>query len=218
MGSSTRRDQANPSSPHRRGSLAAFCQVASNRSASHAFTGTAFLGITALLALAGCANPQLKAFERTLAADPSATAALRTWCMTRQLSTPPAIRATPVKDGAQAPPAEATALLGKVETGYRHVRLSCGDRVLSEAHNWYVPARLSPEMNAMLAKTDAPFGQVAAPLGFRRERLGSKRGAMPGCPPATILSHRALLRLRDGHPLAYVLECYTLENLASQGS
>lgn len=169
----------------------------------------------ALLPLSACTNPQLPAFERTLAADPSATAALRQWCEARALSTPPTIRATPVKDGKQAPPAEAIALLGKVETGYRHVRLSCGDRVLSEAHNWYVPARLSPEMNATLAQTDTPFGQVAAPLGFRRDRLGSKRGAMPGCPPETILSHRALLRLRDGQPLAYVLECYTAANLAN---
>lgn len=194
MGSSARRSQANPSSPRRRGSLAA----------------------AALLALAGCASPQLKAFERTLAADPSATAALRTWCTAHRLAAPPVIRATPVKDGAQAAPADAAALLGTAETGYRHVRLSCGDRVLSEAHNWYVPARLSPAMNATLAQTDTPFGQVAAPLGFRRERLGSTRGAMEGCPPGTILSHRAMLRLPDGRGLAYVVECYTGANLAAR--
>ena len=28
---------------------------------------------------------------------------------------------------------------------YRHVRLRCGDHVLSEADNWYVPSRLTPE-------------------------------------------------------------------------
>lgn len=124
------------------------------------------------------------------------------------------IRAAPVKDGAQALPADGATLLGTQQTGYRHVRLSCGEQVLSEAHNWYVPARLTPQMNDLLARTDTPFGQVAAPMGFRRERLSSKRGALPGCPAATILSHRALLRLPDGQALAYVLECYRAENLA----
>ncbi len=47
---------------------------------------------------------------------------------------------------------------------YRHVRLACGDRVLSEADNWYVPARLTPEMNAALEGSDAPFGRVVRPL------------------------------------------------------
>ena len=100
------------------------------------------------------------------------------------------------------------------QLGYRHVRLACGTNVLSEAHNWYVPGRLTPAMNAALAATTIPFGKVAAPLGFRRERLDSKRGARPECPRGTILSHRALLRLPDGRPLALLVECYTRANLA----
>jgi hypothetical protein len=95
------------------------------------------------------------------------------------------------------------------ELGYRHVRLACGASVLSEADNWFVPARLTPEMNRTLAGTDTPFGKVAAPLGFRRERLEARRGRAPGCPPRTVLSHRALLRLPSGAPLALVTECYT---------
>ena len=31
--------------------------------------------------------------------------------------------------------------------GYRRVYLACGTHVLSEAENWYVPERLTPEMN-----------------------------------------------------------------------
>lgn len=95
----------------------------------------------------------------------------------------------------------------------RRVRLACGDKVLSEASNWYVPGRLTPAMNAALDGSTAPFGRVAAPLGFRRERLAARRGALPGCPAATILSHRARLVLPDGRPLALVQECYTRENL-----
>lgn len=114
-------------------------------------------------------------------------------------------------------PADARALLQvppAAPLGYRHVGLSCGGRTLSVAHNWYVPERLTPAMNATLAATRTPFGKVAAPLDFRRERLDSRRGARPECPADTILSHRALLRLPDGRPLALLVECYTRENLA----
>ncbi|MFM6832719.1 MAG: hypothetical protein ACKOVA_20640, partial [Novosphingobium sp.] len=94
------------------------------------------------------------------------------------------------------------------------VRLTCGDTVLSVAHNWYVPARLTPEMNRTLETTDAPFGKVVAPLGFRRERLASRRGRMAECPEGTILSHRAVLRLLDGRAISLVVECYTRANLS----
>jgi hypothetical protein len=97
---------------------------------------------------------------------------------------------------------------------YRHVRLTCGTRVLSVAHNWYVPGRVTPAMNHALAATDRPFGKVVALLRFTRERLASRRGAAAGCPKDTVLSHRALLRLPDGRPLSLVVECYTPANLA----
>ena len=57
--------------------------------------------------------------------------------------------------------------------GYRRVRLKCGDRVLSEADNWYVPARLTPEMNHVLETTDTPFGKAVAALHFRRHTLSA---------------------------------------------
>ncbi len=97
--------------------------------------------------------------------------------------------------------------------GYRHVRLSCGGKVLSQAHNWYVPARLTPEINRQLETTDIPFGKAIAPLGFERERLFGKRGTIEGCPKDTILIHQAMLRLSDGRPVSLVIECYTPENL-----
>lgn len=99
--------------------------------------------------------------------------------------------------------------------GFRHVRLACGTTVLSEAYNWYVPARLTAEMNATLESTHTPFGKVAAALGFSRTPLASHRGPAAGCPPDTVLANRGLLRLPDGRGLALVLECYTRANLAS---
>ncbi|TWH85236.1 hypothetical protein IQ25_01992 [Novosphingobium taihuense] len=96
---------------------------------------------------------------------------------------------------------------------YRHVRLTCGDTVLSVAHNWYVPARLSQAMNQTLESTDIPFGKVVAPLGFHRERLSQMRGRMEECPTGTILSHRAVLRPADERAISLVIECYTRENI-----
>ncbi|MGC1270482.1 MAG: hypothetical protein WA842_07805, partial [Croceibacterium sp.] len=85
--------------------------------------------------------------------------------------------------------------------------------VLSQAHNWYVPARLTPEMNRTLATTETPFGTVVTPLAFRRERGASRRGAASECPPATILSHTAVLRLPEGRAISMVVECYTAANV-----
>jgi hypothetical protein len=176
-------------------------------------------GIAAVLAgvamLTGCTSPELPAFERTLAAQDSATAALGQWCAMRHLAEPARISASPVHD-ADAPPANLRALLGAdAAVGYRHVRLSCGSVVLSEAHNWYLPGWLTPAMNATLAASDTPFGKVAAPLHFTRQPLDSRRGRAPACPADTVLSHRALLRLPDGEPLALVVECYTGANLGA---
>ena len=175
--------------------------------------------IVAVLALllAGCSDNRLTPFRDTLAARDSATAALAQWCAARGFARPARITATLVQ-GSDAPrPADLVRQLGPQAhgdaIGYRHVRLSCGTAVLSEAHNWYVKARLTPAMNRTLAETDTPFGTVAAPLHFSREPLAARRGRARGCPAATILSHRALLRLPNGQPLALVEECYTTANL-----
>ena len=168
------------------------------------------LSLLAVALQCGCTGPALPRFEATLAATDSATKGLATWCQARHLASPARISARQIKGDDAPRPADAAAF-----TGYRHVRLSCGNFVLSEAHNWYARARLSPEMNRVLDTTDTPFGTVAAPLGFRRERLSAARGAAQGCPRGTILSHRARLVLPDGQPLALVVECYTQANLKS---
>ena len=161
-------------------------------------------------------SAMIAAFEATLAAHDSATEALRTWCESRRLASPAQIMARPVAGAAARQPKQLRRLLGigaHEALGYRHVELTCGNRVLSVAHNWYVPGRLTGDMNAALVDTQLPFGRIAAPLAYRREPLEILTKPPRGCPPNTISAHRALLRLPDGQPLAYVLECYTSHNL-----
>ena len=172
------------------------------------------------LLIAACADDNrgelLNAFEANLTAHDSATEALRLWCAARGLARDPVITAQFVRGSDQPPPAGLHTLLEVTSDeplGYRHVRLSCAGAVLSEAHNWYVPARLTPEMNRALAQTDTPFGKVAAALHFTREPQSAVPGPNHSCPGGVISTHRALLRLPDGRPLAMVVECYTIANL-----
>lgn len=170
----------------------------------------------AFTVIAPAQSSQLAAFEATLAAHDSATEALRTWCEGRGLANPAQIMAHPVSGTPAKPPKGLRRLLGigpREPLGYRHVELTCGKRVLSSAHNWFVPGRLTAEMNTALAATHVPFGKVAAPLNYRREPLAILTKPPRGCPVNTISAHRALLRLPDGRALSYVLECYTSDNL-----
>ena len=151
-----------------------------------------------------------------LASHNSATAALGEWCTARQIASPPQIRA--VLDTAAPEPASPATLAALAvgpgdRTAFRHVRLMCGGQTLSDAKNWYVPARLTAEMNHTLETTQTPFGRVVAPLGFKRERLAAQRGRSAECPVGTLLSHRAVLRLTDGRAISLVVECYTGANL-----
>ncbi len=104
--------------------------------------------------------------------------------------------------------------------------------MLSEAENWYVPARLTPQMNHLLETTDAPFGAIVRDLHFQRHTLSSRLLWMPlpegwemsqgSAPqgegtlqvPAHVLEHRAVLSLPDGTPFSEVLETYTGNVLA----
>ena len=150
------------------------------------------------------------AFRAVLARHDSATAALAEWWSAS------AIRALPIPGNAEPATPDIRALLGcsaDEPVGYRHVRLFCGDHVLSEARNWYVPGRLTADMNRLLAETDTPFGEVVAPLGVQRIRLDEVLGCAAQCPAGTILSHRAVLRRADGAAISLVVECYTPANL-----
>ena len=175
--------------------------------------------VAAHAAFAGHVDAKLlDSFEAALAAQDSATAVLTEWCAARGIADPAKIIAQPVEGDDALPAPDLAQTLGvsdEAPLGYRHVRLSCGGKTLSEAHNWYVPARLTAAMNETLATTHTPFGTVAAPLGFRRERLGSVRARLAGCPADTVLAQRALLRLPSGEVLALLTECYTSAILAA---
>lgn len=124
-------------------------------------------------------------------------------------------------------------MLGISETEpvrYRQVRLSCGKHVLSEAENWYVPGRLTPDINHVLETTDTAFGRAARPLNFHRRTLSAKllwsplpqHWEMESIPnerqdagtlavPHHVLQHTAVLSLPDGKPISQVIETYTEE-------
>ena len=187
-----------------------------------------FVGRLEALALIESLNGDLLAHD-------SATLTLERWCADHRLADPPRIVAERVRDADKPASAEMRAALdvkADEPLGYRRVRLKCGDHVLSEADNWYVPSRLTPEMNHTLQTTDTPFGKAVAALHFRRHTLSAnllwrplpmdwemgaqsaleKAGALTI--PDHVLEHRAVLSTPDGGPFSEVVETYTAEVLA----
>jgi len=172
----------------------------------------------------------LQTLNAELLSNDSATLTLEHWCDVHRLASPPQIVAERVPDIDKPASPEQRRELGVTPTElvrYRRVRLRCGTVVLSEADNWYVPGRLSPEMNELLDTTDMPFGKVVQALHFQRHTLSSillwsplpegwemspirtrGRAAALDLPPE-LLRHRALLTLPDGTPFSEVVETYT---------
>lgn len=168
---------------------------------------------------AGCARDgTLSDFRRTLAAQDSATLALERWCARRGIANPAHVEAAAQDDADAIPatPAIRTALgVGPDEPlRVRHVLLSCGGTVLSDARNWYVPARLTPAMNHTLDTTRTPFGKVVAPLGLHRRTLPAGAPSPATCPAGTIQHNTAVLHRDDGTAYSLVSEYYTRANIA----
>ena len=177
----------------------------------------------------------LQTLNADLLSHDSATATLERWCTVHELASPARITAEIVR-GVAKPATEdqrqRLRLAPADEVHYRRVRLLCGTVVLSEADNWYVPARLTPEMNRLLDTTDTPFGRVVQPLHFQRHTISSEvlwqplpegwemkpasgvAAAHDLCSPPEVLRHRALLTLPDGTPVSEVVETYTSNVLA----
>ena len=179
----------------------------------------------------------LQSLNAELLSNDSATLTLDAWCSGHHLApTGTKIVAERVKDADKPATPEIRAAL-QVDPNepvrYRRVRLRCGAHILSEADNWYVPARLTPAMNSALDTTDIAFGRAIQPLHFRRQTLSAKLlwsplpeawdngGApIPATPgdtlaiPDALIEHRALLRTPDGVPLNEVVETYGSEVLA----
>ncbi len=177
----------------------------------------------------------LQTLNADLLSHDSASLTLQRWCSVHHLASPPHVAAERVRD-AEKPPTDAQRQRLRVtpdeEVRYRRVRLRCGTVTLSEADNWYVPARLSPRMNQLLETTDTPFGIVVQPLQFQRHTIAAELLWQPLptgwemasaaasetvgelCLPAEVLQHRALLTLPGGTPFSEVVETYTGNVLA----
>src|ERR1700737_2893721 len=116
----------------------------------------------------------LETLNADLLSHDSATLTLERWCDVHRLASPPRIVALRVADVDKPPTPEQRRELAIMPTDpvrYRRVKLMCGTTVLSEADNWYVPGRLTAEMNKVLDSTDVPFGRVVQALHFRRHTL-----------------------------------------------
>jgi hypothetical protein len=119
---------------------------------------------------------QMLALLETLNADllshASATLTLERWCGAHHMA-PEAKLTAHLMRGQDKPitpqDRQRLALAGDETIRYRRVQLFCGDKLLSEADNWYAPSRLTPDMNRQLDETDAPFGRVIKELDFHRE-------------------------------------------------
>lgn len=179
------------------------------------------------------ARVEALATMETLSADilasHSATLVLEKWCGDHGIALPAKIRAERV-DAPEKPirPEQRAHLQVGLDEPirYRRVRLACGTHVLSEADNWYVPGRLTPEMNHVLDTSDTPFGKAVAALHFTRETLGrqivwpvlpsdwQRRAPSPDDPdetldiPLELFEHQAVLFDDHHRPISEVDEHY----------
>jgi hypothetical protein len=160
----------------------------------------------------------------------SATLTLEKWCRDHRLADDPRLTATLVRgvDKAPTPEQRQRLQIGPNEpVKYRRVQLTCGSVVLSEADNWYIPARLTADMNRQLETTDTPFGKAVLALKpFRRtyatallwsplpaqwemHPLPSSNGADGNLTvPDALFEHRALVFRQDLQPISEVVETY----------
>lgn len=173
---------------------------------------------------------ELQTLNAELLSHPSATLTLEQWCGAHHLAPDAHVVAHRVHGADKPLPDGARALLGigaDEPVRYRRVALSCGDVVLSDADNWYVPSRLTAAMNQQLDSSDVPFGKVVQPLHFRRQTLSAELLWSPlpqgwdagaSLPPASstplaipdhVLQHRAVLYAADNQPSSLVVESYT---------
>jgi hypothetical protein len=169
--------------------------------------------------LAGCASAparqdrftELRSLDAELRQGKSATLTLGRWCADHHLADPARVYARRAREAKAIPPELRVRLAVTTDEpiAYRRVQLVCGEHVLSEADNWYVPGRLTPEMNQQLDATDEPFGKVVKPLGFERRPLAVEWLWQTGrAPPHDLLRHTAVLYTATQVPFSVVVETY----------
>jgi chorismate-pyruvate lyase len=175
----------------------------------------------------------IQTLNAEILASRSATFTLEKWCGDHRLSgaAEPKIVARQVEAKAKAATADQRQRLdvgASEEVKVRHVQLLCGDRVFSEADNWYVPARLTAEMNRLLETTTTPFGKAVQDLHPYRRTFaatvlwqplpdGWETRPMATPPqdaatrlaiPDALFEHRAVLYTEGGKPFSEVDEVY----------
>ncbi len=181
----------------------------------------------------------IESLNAEILSSSSATLTLERWCRDHTLADPPQIVAHRI-DVPAAPAATPTAevradlqVSSSEPVRYRRVELACGAHVLSVAENWYVPSRLTPDMNRVLDDTQTPFGKVVLPLKPHRETLavqhlwsplpegweGLRNSSRSGLPeaqgaavpldiPPALFEHRAVLYTEAHVAIAEVREVY----------
>jgi hypothetical protein len=171
---------------------------------------------------------QLQTLNADLLSHDSATAVLQSLCDRRDPEAPKILaRQIEVPDDLPAANAARRQLgaAANEPVRRRRVELRCGEVVLSRADNWYLPGRLTAQMNIDLESTERPFGVVVRPLGFQRRTLSTRLLFNPLRPgweaadpvdfdapvavPPNVLQHRALLQTPDGRPFALLVETYS---------
>jgi len=211
--------------------MAPLCVVAQRaQQAAPAWTDT-FESRLEILALTQTLNGEILAGS-------SATRSLEQWCREHEMAADPTIVARLVAGVVKVPTAEQLQRLQVASAGdvkYRRVELYCGTHLFAEADNWYVPSRLTAEMNRLLEATETPFGYVVRPLQpYRRtfavtrlwsplpagweqqsrpkERSGDRATAL--VLPKELFEHQAVLYTGDHQPFSEVDERYQGQLLA----
>jgi chorismate-pyruvate lyase len=179
----------------------------------------------------------LQTLNGELLAGSSATRTLETWCGEHHLAAEAkvvAVRITGVRKEPSVEQLQRLDVHDPSEVRYRRVELRCGAHVLSVADNWYVPARLTPEMNALLETSNTPFGKAVQPLHPDRHTIHvamlwsplpqgweqQPRSRFASYPrrtlaiPKELFEHRAVLSTAGHIPFSEVVETYQSDVLA----
>jgi hypothetical protein len=175
------------------------------------------------------AQALLQTLNANILASTSATLSLEKWCADHGMAQPAKIVAHLLRGADKPATQEQRARLGvsqETPVKYRRVQLTCGEHLLSEADNWYVPGRLTPAMNHLLEETDTPFGKVVLPLAPYRRTIGAKTlwsplpehwesspipaatGGSAITIPNALFEHSAVLYTREHEPISEVRETY----------
>lgn len=173
----------------------------------------------------------LQTVNANILASTSATLTLEQWCGDHAMSSKAKVTAhlqRGIVKEATAAQRERLQVGADTAVKYRRVQLYCGDHLLSEADNWYVPDRLSAAMNRLLDETDTPFGKAVLPLAPYRRTFATKMlwsplpdkwetslapvaAAVPGATleiPAALFEHSAVLYTGAHLPFSEVRETY----------